>query len=100
MVDRVEQEALVVLRSAEVRLVEQSPCDREASLRVSGAGAAEIVAEPQQPLRGDRAGGSVDGLVIVERLGVARPPVAEARQTRRAVVPVRDAVARGAAVDV
>jgi hypothetical protein len=38
------------------------------------------MAQAQQALRRDRAGGGIDGFVVVERLGVARAPVAELAQ--------------------
>ena len=52
--------------------------------------------EPQQPLRSDGGRGAVDRLVLVERIGRARSPVAERREPRCAGIPIRNAVCRAA----
>ena len=54
----------------------------------------QIVAEPQQALAGDRGGGAVDRLVVVERIGGAVEVVAELREAGGAGVPVGNAVGR------
>ena len=66
------------------------PAARRLAARVRGA------AEPKQSLRGDRRGGAVDRLVVVERIGRAVAPLAERGEAGRAGIPVRDAVGGGA----
>ena len=93
MIDGVQDEALVPVVGAQVRLIEQRIADGEAGLPV--ALLADAVAEPQQALRGDGGGRAVHRLMRVEGIGGARQVIAHACQARRAGVPVRDAIGGG-----
>src|SRR5262245_13208063 len=73
VVDRVQQESLMLRVGAEVRpgRIEQRVEDPQARLLVPRAGGAAVFqdeSEPQQALRGDRRRRTVDRLDVVERI--------------------------------
>src|SRR5208283_5536798 len=94
MVNAMKDQTLMLRIRAQIRLVEQRIQNGQPGLPVGLAAFAEIMAEPQQSLRGNRRRRTIDGLKLVERLGRAIKIVAELGQQWRARVPIRDAVGR------
>ena len=82
VIDRVQDQTVVLRIGAEVRLVEERVEHRESGLPVARAlhrfaVGRKVAAEAQQPLRADRSGRAIDGFVVVEWIGGASEVIAE-----------------------
>ena len=100
MINRMEQQALMVSIRGKIRLIEQRACYGEAGLNVAGcvlrvAGGAQVVAQTEKPLRGDGGGRTVHRLPTIERIGGFVEISAEPMQVRRAGVPHRNTISAG-----
>src|ERR1041384_2851487 len=97
MIDRMQNQALMVRILGKIRLPEYGVRDRQAGLPIASAiipvaDGNEVVAEADTPLSGDAGGGTVNGLPRIERIGRSGQVIAEPMEIRRAGVPHRNSV--------
>ena len=68
MINAVQQNSFVLRLQRKIWLGKQPLNDGQAGLCVVATGIAKRLSQANEPLRGDRAGGGVDRLVVVERV--------------------------------
>src|SRR6266704_572242 len=92
-----KDQALVLRVGGKIWLFEDAPRDAQAGLAVAPANilvafCGEVIAEADEPLRGNSGGGAVNRLPLVERIGGPAKVIAEPMEIRRPGVPHRHAV--------
>jgi hypothetical protein len=100
VVDRVEEESLVLGFGAQVGFVEERVGDGEGGLAEVGAGACvamgtQPIAEAQESLGGDGGGGAIDGFPWVKGIGGAAGVIPEAVEVGGPRIPEGDAIGGG-----
>src|SRR5436190_20653317 len=100
MINRVEDQALVLRVGCEVRRVEKPIDNRQSGLPIAPAvvlvaSGREVIAEADQPLRGDSCSRAVNRLALVEGIGGLAQVIAEPMEIWRARVPHRNSIGAG-----